>query len=36
MAKIYYKRIKAGIMTIEEVPKRWRAFVLEMLYDDNE
>ena len=33
MAKIYYNRIKAGIMTIEEVPNRWRAAVLELLYD---
>ncbi len=34
MAKIYYKRIKAGIMTIEEVPERWRAEVQRMLDDD--
>ena len=34
MAKIYYKRIKAGIMTIEEVPVRWRAEVQRMLDDD--
>lgn len=31
MAKIYYKRIKEGIMTIEEVPERWRAAVQRML-----
>lgn len=31
MAKIYYRRIKAGIMTIEDVPERWRAAVQAML-----
>lgn len=34
MAKIYYRRIKAGLMTIEEVPERWRAAVREMLDND--
>lgn len=34
MAKIYYKRIKAGIMTIEEVPVRWREAVQELLDED--
>lgn len=34
MAKIYYNRIKAGIMTIDEVPVRWRAAVQAMLDDD--
>lgn len=34
MAKIYYKRIKAGIMTIDEVPERWRAAVQAMLDED--
>lgn len=34
MAKIYYKRIKAGLMTIEEVPKKWRDTVQEMLDED--
>ena len=34
MAKIYYKRIKAGIMTINEVPERWRAEVQRMLDED--
>lgn len=24
MAKIYSERIKAGLMTLEEVPLRWR------------
>ena len=36
MAKIYYNRIKAGIMTIEEVPLRWRAQVQAMLDEDEE
>ena len=31
MAKIYYNRIKAGLMTIEEVPQRWRAAVEKLL-----
>ena len=35
MAKIYYRRIKAGIMTIEEVPGRWRAAVQAMLDEDD-
>ena len=34
MAKIYYNRIKAEIMTIEEVPQRWRAAVQELLDAD--
>lgn len=36
MAKIYYKRIKAGLMTIEDVPERWRAAVQEMLDDEGD
>ena len=36
MAKIYYRRIKDGIMTIEEVPERWRAAVQELLNKDDE
>ena len=36
MAKIYYRKIKAGKMTIEEVPERWRAEVQKMLDDDEE
>ena len=35
MAKIYYRRIKAGIMTIEGVPERWRAAVQAMLDEDD-
>lgn len=34
MAKIYYRRIKDGIMTIEEVPERWRAEVERLLEAD--
>jgi len=34
MAKIYYRRIVAGIMTIEEVLPRWREAVQEMLDAD--
>lgn len=36
MAKLYYKRIKAGLMTIEEVPTKWRAKVQAMLGADSE
>lgn len=35
MAKIYYRRIKAGIMTIEDVPERWLAAVQAMLDEDD-
>lgn len=31
MAKIYYRRIVAGIMTIEEVPARWQEEVRALL-----
>ena len=34
MAKIYYRRIKEGIMTIDEVPEHWRAHVEAMLAED--
>lgn len=34
MAKIYYNRIKAGIMTIDDVPARWKAKVQELLDED--
>ena len=34
MAKIYYLRIKSGKMTIEEVPKRWRAAAQALLDAD--
>ena len=36
MAKIYYRRIIAGIMTIEEVPERWRNAVQALLDGDGE
>lgn len=36
MAKIYYRRIKEGRMTIEEVPERWRNAVLALLDADDE
>lgn len=35
MAKIYYNRIKAGIMTLDDVPARWRAAV-EALLDEED
>ena len=31
MAKIYYRRIVAGKMTLEEVPERWRDEVQKLL-----
>lgn len=31
MAKIYYKRILAGQMALEDVPPKWRHEVEEML-----
>ena len=34
MAKIYYKRVKAGLMSIDKVPWLWRAKVQEMLDAD--
>ena len=36
MAKIYYRMIKTGRMTIDEVPIRWRASVQEMLDADKQ
>ena len=33
MAKIYFRKIKAGEMTLEEVPARWRAAVAALLED---
>ena len=36
MAKIYYKRIKAGAITIDDVPERWRAEVQAMLDADED
>lgn len=34
MAKVYYKRIKKGLMTIEDVPRHWRDQVRAMLDSD--
>jgi len=34
MTRIYYRRIKAGAMTIEEVPARWRDAVQALLDAD--
>jgi hypothetical protein len=34
MAKIYYRRIKAGEMTLEEVPARWYEAVKALLDAD--
>lgn len=31
MAKIYVKRIKAGLMNIEDVPDKWKAEVEKLL-----
>lgn len=31
MAKIYYRKIKSGDMTIEQVPNRWKDAVLALL-----
>lgn len=36
MAKIYYRRIKAGLMTLDDVPARWYEAVKALLdADDN-
>lgn len=35
MAKLYYKRIKAGFMTIEEVPSLWKNKVQLLLDADD-
>ena len=34
MAKIYYRRIKDGTITIDDVPERWRAAVRALLDAD--
>lgn len=31
MVKLYVKRIRAGLMTLDEVPERWREAVREAL-----
>ena len=35
MANLYYKRIKAGLMTIEEVPSLWKNKVQLLLDADD-
>lgn len=34
MAKIYYRKIKTGQMTIDDVPERWRDAVQALLDGD--
>ena len=34
MAKVYYRKIKAGELNIEDVPMRWRAQVQALLDAD--
>lgn len=34
MVNLYVKRIKAGLMTIDEVPLRWREAVREALENE--
>ena len=36
MAKIYVRKIKAGQMTIDNVPERWRAEVEKLLENESE
>ena len=36
MAKIYYKRIKAELMTIDDVPGKWKTSVQKLLDDDKD
>ena len=36
MAKIYYKRIKAGVITIDDVPDRWKEAVQALLDADGD
>ena len=33
MAKLYANRIKMGLMTIDDVPQKWRAEVEKLLTD---
>ena len=35
MAKIYYRKILAGEMTINDVPVRWQTEVQELLDESN-
>ena len=34
MAKIYVRRIKAGLMSLEDVPARWREQVEQLLQEE--
>lgn len=34
MVKFWYKLVKSGSKTLDEVPKKWRDAVAEMLADD--
>ena len=34
MAKIYYRRIKDGAITIDDVPERWKAAVQALLDEE--
>ena len=34
MSKIYYRRIKDGLMGIDDVPEKWRAAVQALLDED--
>lgn len=36
MVKIYVRRIKAGEMTLEDVPMRWREAVREALENEGD
>ena len=36
MAKIYYRRIKDGVITIDDVPVRWKAAVQALLDADED
>lgn len=36
MAKIYYRKIINGEMTIDDVPEKWRAAVQELLDADDD
>ena len=36
MAKIYYRQVKAGKRTIDEVPELWREQVRKMIEEEGE
>ncbi len=36
MAKIYYRKIKSGDMSVGQVPPRWRDAVAALLEEDRE